>query len=230
MGEAEGTLENILASDASLLINDPARLNLLSEWNRRISDINGCLPESRLGTKLFDSVKAHAKSITIEETTKLLELAQVRLQYHTSQGRYKGEYRGCDDQLEQLPRFVQDIKTKDSSHDYVGMFLDYCRMHCPDQPVQDFSKSYDRFVQVKVFYEGVPDDCKDALALRDELRTDWKGFEDLLGQPNDERDRQYLNWLNKFKETEAACGRQDFKEIISFLNEYPRKQLPGREE
>lgn len=217
-------LEDILLH--AELVTQPAHLQLLSDWQGKIAHINNSLPESKLGDKLLEAIKQQAKSLTTQEANQLLEIARFRLYMHTRQGKYKSQYRGIDDNLDQLPGLMYELKQSAAAEgkkgELVEIFFDYSKMHNPDLPIAEFKACYQRFVKVKEFYDTVPENCRDLPDLRDDLaKGDWNELRNLLMPVKSKEDSEYAHWAKEFERVEKECN-VNFRDVKAFISKYKR--------
>jgi hypothetical protein len=227
--EDKESLEAVLGRVAAEIVDSPENLRLLGILNEHIAHLNKYLDQKRIGDNLYDRLKEHAKHLTSEEALNILQFARMRLCLHTqAQGKeYKQDYTGIDDMLDQLPAYVAELKqdpsTSSLAAELMPMFLDYCRMESPNYPLPEFKECFKRFVQVKAFYEGVPENCKDLPAMRDEIANgSWEKLRGIL-KPGNEQDDFYREWIDKYEQIEKTY-KVNFSNVLSFISKYRRKR------
>ncbi len=219
----EDTLDTILNQAAAELVTEHHQMFI--DWHKKIASINAYLPEQHYGDKLYQAIKDNAKSLTPSEASTVFEIGRVRLHYHTEKGKYKSEYRGVDDNLDNLPAIVSELKKEEqtaNTQNLVNIFLDYCRMQSPDVPINELKEAYCQFKKVKEFYDTVPESCKDLPFLSMNFKkTDWNELRKLLKPELNEKDRVYAHWIDTFEQFENEC-KVNFRDIVAFITKYKR--------
>lgn len=227
--EDQESLDAVLNRVASEIVDSPENFRLLEIFNEHIAHLNKYLEPKRVGDRLYDQLKEHAKNLTSEEALHILQYARMRLHLHTqADGKeYKTNYSGIDDCIDQLPVFVielkQDPETAEHASKLMPMFIDYCRMESPNYPLSEFKECFRRFVKVKEFYETkVPEDCKDLPALRDTVAGgSWDKLRERL--KSEAQFERYKAVIDDYERIERA-QKVNFTNVLSFISKYRRSR------
>ena len=197
-------------------------------WHKRLEYVDKALPEAHLGQRLLVNLKANAKELTQEEASRLIELARIRLDLHTTNGAYRPEHVGADDHIDQLPGSLVEIKKGSiGSPEEVNMYLEYCQKKCIHFPVLEFRTGYERFIAVKRFYEGVPPEYHDLPILRDEVCDgSWDELKLTVEPKKSPEDAESIRWMDEFRRIETRY-KINFKDVIDFMTKTGRVKAEG---
>jgi hypothetical protein len=221
-----GELENILKVESLAgLKTAAAQAEQSAQLSQYIFDeldrLNRLLSSHNLGSKLFETIKAHSSALSTDEVVKLIDVAMMRLMLHTNAGKYTSEYKGIDDQVYELPGKIAklkkdpDFEEKDSS--VIGVFLDYAKNAHRDKQIGEFNDWYHRFIAIRDFYQTVPQEFRDLPRLKHERADDdWEKLKSILPVETNPAHVVYHQWIDKFASVERDT-RTDINEIRPYV-------------
>ncbi|MEM2916235.1 MAG: hypothetical protein QXT19_02675 [Candidatus Woesearchaeota archaeon] len=191
---------------------------ILKTWYRQLDGINNALPERNLGEKILNAINAYISQLSKEDAVQIIEFSHLRLKRHTDKGGYKKNYQGIDDDIDELPKIMCDLKRSAEDPTLPSLFLEYCRRESPDTSIKHLPDCFERFAKVKKWYESVPEEFKILPIMRDDPKLGagkWDNLRKLL-KPDDPKDQEYANWIQKFEDLENEY-KFSFTNVIDFI-------------